>query len=330
VLITDDRYKNYSGSLKQFDAHTIRTGTFAGGIFKRIKSVCNIFIGFYQSWQLLRQLKPEVVVGFGGYPSFPTMFVALKMGIKTVIHEQNSLLGHTNQVLSSKVDAMVTSFPEVIGLKKENQNKVKLLGNPVRPSITSLREMPYPDLHENGTLKILVLGGSQGASVFSRIVPEAMAMLPAALRSKIRIDQQCRADDLEETRAAYAKIGVSADLASFFMDVPLRLASTHLVITRSGASTLSEVTVAGRPAIMVPYPHAKDNHQMINATALEDAGGGWVMPQDAFTATALSTRIESFLNLPSTLTEAAEKAKEAGRPNACKDLADMVQNMLEE
>lgn len=330
ALITDERYKNYIGNLKQFDAHVIRTGNFSGGILKRIKSIFNIFIGFYQSWRLIRRLNPSVVVGFGGYPSFPTMLVASWMGMRTIIHEQNSLLGHTNSVLSRKVDVIATSFKEVIGLDKEYANKVKLVGNPVRPSVASLRDMPYPDIQEEGILRILVIGGSQGASVFSRVVPEAIKLLPSALRTRIRIDQQCRADDLRDTKAAYEKLGVSADLATFFTDIPLRLGSAHLVITRSGASTLSEITVAGRPAIMVPYPNAKDNHQMINATALEDVGGGWVMPQDAFTPTALSTRIESFLNLPSTLVEAAQKSKQAGKPNSSKDLADIVQRMLEQ
>lgn len=330
ILITDKRYEKYVGNLQQFEAHIIRTGNFQGGILKKIRSVINILIGFYQSWKLIRSLRSSLVVGFGGYPSFPSMWVALRMGVRTIIHEQNSLLGHTNQVLSEKVDLIATSFPDVIGIGGNLKNKVKLIGNPVRPAISSLREMPYPEIQENGVLRILVVGGSQGASVFSRVVPEAIEMLPKAQRSRIRIDQQCRADDIKETKDKYDKLGVSADLSTFFTDIPLRLASTHLVITRSGASTLAELTVSGRPALMVPYPHSKDDHQMINATALEDEGGGWVMPQDAFTPANLSAKIEGFLNLPSSLEEAAAKSKQAGKPDACKDLADLVQSILEE
>mgnify|MGYP002784367096 CR=1 FL=1 len=329
ALITDERYEKYVGHLQQFDAYTIRTGTLSGNLLKKLKNVINIMIGFYQAWVLLKQLKPKVVVGFGGYPSFPTMYVAVKMGIKTVIHEQNSLLGHTNQFLSGMVDVIATSFKDMTGLDKQYQHKVNIVGNPVRPSIAALRDMPFPTLSDEGVLRILVIGGSQGASIFSDVVPDAIALLPQELRSRIRVDQQCRQNDLDKTRAKYKEIGVSADLASFFTDMPLRLASTHLLITRSGATSLSEITVAGRPAIMVPYPHAKDNHQMVNATALEDVGGGWVIPQEAFTPETLSAKIETFLKLPSTVIDAAKNAKEAGLPDANKDLANIIQKFLE-
>ena len=185
-------------------------------------------------------------------------------------------------------------------------SKVTLTGNPVRSAIRHLSAIPYPELSHDGHIRILVTGGSQGASIFSQIVPTAIAALPAALRSRIRIDQQCREADLETTRAAYAQMNVSADLSAFFTDIPARLASAHLVIARAGASTIAELTAAGRPSILVPLPTALDNHQYYNANALEEAGGGWVMPQDGFTAAALSARIEAFLSLPESLTRTAQ------------------------
>jgi UDP-N-acetylglucosamine--N-acetylmuramyl-(pentapeptide) pyrophosphoryl-undecaprenol N-acetylglucosamine transferase len=328
VLITDERHKKYAGTLEDVETHFIQTGALGGNIIKKLLSVFKIILGYVQARKILSSIQPEVVVGFGGYPSFPTLMASTHKKIKTVLHEQNSLMGTVNRFMASKVVKIATSFEEVSGVLDDDRKKIVFTGNPVRPAILVLRDMQYPDINDESVFRILITGGSQGASVFSRVVPEAIALLPQALRARIRIDQQCRPADIEEAREAYKELGVSADLSTFFTDMPVKIASAHLLIVRSGASTLAEVTVAGRPAILVPYPHAKDNHQMINATALEDVGGGWVMPEEAFTAKALSARIESFLNLPSTLQEAAEKSKEAGKPDAAEKLADLLETLI--
>jgi len=324
VLVTDKRMQNYKGSLASLERHTIRAGTFGRGIASKITAAADICIGVIQARKLLRRLKPDVVVGFGGYPSFPTVYAAGGLGIPTLIHEQNSVLGRANRLLVKRVNAIATTFPDTRFIADEHISKVVLTGNPVRTAIRVLREIPYPELSQDGNIRILVTGGSQGASIFSQIIPPAIAALPGVLRTRIRIDQQCRESDLESTRAAYAQMNVSADLSSFFTDVPARLASAHLVIARAGASTISELTAAGRPSILVPLPNAMDNHQYHNANALEESGGGWMMPQEGFTAAALSTRIEAFLGLPESLARAAGYARKAGKVHAARDLATLA------
>jgi UDP-N-acetylglucosamine--N-acetylmuramyl-(pentapeptide) pyrophosphoryl-undecaprenol N-acetylglucosamine transferase len=324
TLVTDARYKNYATTLPE-NVCIIRASSPSGGLVGRLKAAVEIGFGYFQARALLRKLKPQVVVGFGGYPAFPTMLAATRMRIKTVIHEQNSVLGKVNAYLASSVGVIATAFPEVIGIDERNSSKVVITGNPVRAAIRAIRDMAYPELQQDGVLRLLVTGGSQGASVFSTVIPEAIGALPESYRNRIRIDQQCRAGEVEATRARYAAMNISADLASFFSDIPTRLASAHLVVARAGASSLAELTVAGRPVILVPYPNATGNHQLYNARALEEKGGGWVMPQEAFTVAALSARLEAFFGLPSTLTKAAAHAREAGLPDAVMALADTVE-----
>ncbi len=327
ILLTDTRYQDYAGGNVPWEVHTIRASGVGGGIWHKISGVAELGVGWVQARRLLKKIAPAAVIGFGGYPSFPTMHAATALGLPTLIHEQNSMLGKANAVLAAKMHAIATSFTEVKGITEEDAKKIVLTGNPVRPAIKALREMPYPALNEESGFHLLVTGGSQGAAIFSDVLPEAIGLLPPALRQRIRVDQQCRAEDVEKTKEAYEKIAVSADIAPFFGDIAVRLAAAHLVVARSGASTVAELTVAGRPAIFVPYPHATDDHQTVNANAVEDAGGGWVMPQEGFTAAAVSARIESFLNLPVTLKEAAEKIRNAGRPDADAALADLVEKV---
>ncbi|MCC7260223.1 MAG: undecaprenyldiphospho-muramoylpentapeptide beta-N-acetylglucosaminyltransferase [Alphaproteobacteria bacterium] len=329
VLITDARASQFSGVYDKVEHHIIRAGRVSGGVFRRVLGGVDIVIGMLQARRLIKKMKPKVVIGFGGYPSFPTMFAAESVGVPTIIHEQNAVLGRANRVLAHKMDRIATSFAETFGLRADDKHKVVLTGNPVRAAIRALKDVPYPELVQDGAMRILVMGGSLGATVFSRVVPQALELLPEALRARLRIDQQCRPEDLKATRKLFEKIGVAADLSKFFNDVPARLASAHLVITRSGASTVAELMTAGRPAILVPIPNAMDNHQAINANAAEESGCGWVMPQDAFTPQALSARIEAFLSLPSSLNQAAEKARAAVPDNAAAKLADLVEQLAQ-
>jgi UDP-N-acetylglucosamine--N-acetylmuramyl-(pentapeptide) pyrophosphoryl-undecaprenol N-acetylglucosamine transferase len=241
-----------------------------------------------------------------------------------VIHEQNSVLGRANRLLAPRVRRIATSFPDTQMLKDKDKTKTVMTGNPVRLSVRALRDVPYASVGTDGKMNILVTGGSLGATVFSEVLPQAIALLPENLRSRVRIDQQCRAADIDEVRAAYQQLGVSVDINSFFVDLPARLAGSHLVIARSGASTVCELAAAGRPSILVPLPSAMDNHQYFNASALEEVGGGWVMTQDGFTAASLAARLEAFLTSPATLSKAAENAKRFGLPDAAEKLASLV------
>ncbi len=325
VLVTDHRFGHYkSGALANIEIRTIHAGTVGGAWHKKILGAAGILLGIAQARGVLRQLKPKAVVGFGGYPSFPTAFSAAGQGIPTIIHEQNSVLGRANRLLAGRVGTIATSFPDTQMLAEKDAGKVVVTGNPVRASIRALRNVPYSGLMQDGKMHILVTGGSQGAAIFSQILPEAIALLPASLRARIRLDQQCREQELPAAKARYEEIGVNADLATFFVDVPARLAASHLVIARAGASTVSELAVAGRPAILVPLPTAMDNHQYYNANAFEDVGGGWVMAQDGFTPAALAARLEAFLTAPDALAKAAENAKKLGAPDAATQLAMLV------
>lgn len=325
VLITDKRFSKFqSGYLATVPRRTIRSGGSGAGVMRKASSALNIALGILRARRILRKLKPLAVVGFGGYPSFPTMVAAHQHKITTVIHEQNSVLGRANRLLAGKVARIATSFPETQMVARSDEKKIVLTGNPVRAAIKSLRDVPYPEPTQDGKLHLLVTGGSQGASIFSDVVPKAVELLPAHLRARLRIDQQCRESELGETREHYERIGANVDLASFFVDLPARLARAHLVIARAGASTVSELAVAGRPAILVPLPTAMDNHQYFNANMFERVGGGWVMAQDGFTPEALSARLEAFLTAPDTLTRAAANARKLGHHNAAKELADMV------
>ena len=322
VLVTDKRFNHFkSGLLADLPRRTIRAGGSGKNFVHKATSAMNIAIGTLRSLRILQKLKPQMVIGFGGYPSFTTMYAATVLGIPTVIHEQNSVLGRANRLLAARVGKIAVSFPDTQMVEEEDKKKIIVTGNPVRASVRVLRDVPYPLLQQDGKLHLLVTGGSQGAAVFSEVLPKAMELLPPHLRARLRIDQQCREVDLAKTRAAYEAIGVNADLASFFVDIPARLAASHLV---SGASTVSELSVAGRPAILVPLPTSMDNHQYYNANAFEEVGGGWVMAQDGFTPEAVSARLEAFLTAPETLTHAAENAKKLGHFDAAKRLADII------
>lgn len=325
ILVTDRRFAKVShGALAGVEIRTIRAATLGAGLARKALGVGGIALGIAQAALLIRRLKPRAVVGFGGYPSFPTVYAASRLGVPTVIHEQNAVLGRANRLLAPRVQRIATSFLTTLMVEKRDEGKLFFTGNPVRGGVRAVHDVPYPALEPGGALRVLVTGGSQGASIFSQILPAALASMPAGLRARIRLDQQCREADLEVTREAYAQLGVNADLSPFFTDIPARLAASHLVIARSGASTVAELAVAGRPAILVPYPHAMDNHQYFNANAFEDAGGGWVMPQDGFTASALAARLETYLSIPSTLARAAGNARAAGRTDASARLADLT------
>jgi UDP-N-acetylglucosamine--N-acetylmuramyl-(pentapeptide) pyrophosphoryl-undecaprenol N-acetylglucosamine transferase len=329
ALVTDKRFSEYNaahqqGVLGQIPIYFVSAGTLGGGLLKKLKGVCSIFVGVFQARKLMKKLNPQAVVGFGGYPSFPTMFAASSKGVPTVLHEQNSVLGKANRGLASRVRRIALTYENTQRVPKECVSKTAVVGNPVRGAVKALHNVPYGALEEDSALNLLILGGSQGATILSQVVPAAIQQLPDALRGRLRIDQQCRTEDLERVKAMYQELGVSANVSSFFTDVAGKMASAHLVISRAGASTAAEVSVAGRPSILVPLPSSADNHQHFNAQALEDVGGAWLMPQSGFTADALAARLESFLSLPGALVKAAAMSKRVGKPEAADTLTDLV------
>ena len=327
TLITDRRGGKFSEELA-VPAHRIYANTPSGGLVSKIRSVAEMGLGFLQARALLRRLKPALVVGFGGYPSVPTVYAASRARIPVALHEQNAVLGRANRVLMAQAQLIATSFPQVAGLHGGQPPRLVQTGNPVRPAFAALREQPYPAITADGPLQLFVMGGSQGARVFSEVVPKALALLPEPLRRRIVIAQQCRAEDMERARAGFAAAGIEPELASFFRDVPERLARCHLAICRAGASTIAELTALGRPAILVPYPFGHAHEQAANAEAVAEAGGAWVIPQDAFTPEALAVRLEALLTLPATLDKTALAARSWGTVHAAANLADCVLQMI--
>lgn len=325
ALITDRRGGAFEGLLGAIEIHRIHAAALSGrSMLRKAGALGLLGLGALEAAGLMRALRPVVAVGFGGYASVPTMLAASRCGVATVIHEQNAILGRANRLLAARADKIATSFDAVAGIPPALAPKVTRTGNPVRAAIAALGDVPYPTLVADGPLSLLVVGGSQGAHAFSTVVPEAIALLPAPLRARLRVTQQCREYTLAETRAAYQSLGVAAELATFFTDMPERLARAQLLICRAGASTVAEITAAGRPAVLAPYPFATDNHQGLNAQVLVDAGGGWLMPNASFTAEAVAQRLAALFANPRSLAAAARASRALGEPHAAKRLADLV------
>ncbi|HUC61533.1 MAG TPA: UDP-N-acetylglucosamine--N-acetylmuramyl-(pentapeptide) pyrophosphoryl-undecaprenol N-acetylglucosamine transferase, partial [Alphaproteobacteria bacterium] len=322
ALVTDKRGQAFADRLPEVATHRIAAGRLDVGLVGKAVGVAEMMVGTFAAGSLLGRLQPAVAVGFGGYPSVPTMLAAARRRIATVLHEQNALMGRANRLLAPRVSRIATSFPQVQGLKALDAARVTFTGNPVRPEIGKLRDLPYaaPD----GMINLLVTGGSQGARILSAVIPDALARLPIALKARIALMQQARPEDLERVRATHEQSGIAAEVAPFFNDLPERLGRAHLVIARAGASTIAELCVAGRPAILVPYAAAADDHQSFNACALGDAGGAWVMAERDFTPETLASRLVTLLGAPGTLTKAAAAARGLGMPDAASRLADLV------
>ncbi|MES2173046.1 MAG: undecaprenyldiphospho-muramoylpentapeptide beta-N-acetylglucosaminyltransferase [Pseudomonadota bacterium] len=286
-----------------------------------------IWAGRAMSRRLNETFRPTAVVGFGGYPAMPALLGALADGIPTAIHEQNAVLGRVNRLLAGRVDAIATAYPDVERLKDAYASKVHLIGNPVREEVKALREEDFPALTDESVFRVLVIGGSQGASILSSVVPEGLSMLPVALRRRLQVTQQCRAEDIDRVRKTYAEMEIPADLATYFNDVPEKLGWSHLVIARAGASTLAELTCAGRPAILIPLPSAMDDHQTANAREMTQAGGARTITQARFTAVELAKQMQKMALEPGALQNAAKRALGCGRPHAARDMADLLESI---
>lgn len=321
VLLTDARSGGLTSPVfANAEKFVIRGAGIAGrGWVRAIKAAAALAAGTVQARRIMAPLNPKAVVAFGGYPSVAPVLATrlLKPRPAVILHEQNAVLGRANRFLSRFADRVATSFATLQG------TRIVLTGNPVRPAVAALFGAGFPAPSDR--IQLLVLGGSLGARVFSDVVPQAVALLPASLRDRLQVTQQCRAEDLDAVRAAYAGLGVTATLSSFFANVDELLRAAHLVIARAGASTIAELAVAGRPSILVPLPNAIDDHQTANAKVLEAGGAAWVVKQPDFTPGALAQRLSHFLENSEMLTKAAAAASALARPNAARDLADLVQ-----
>ena len=326
ALITDERGATIPGKPTYLPAHVLPAGRFQGANpASWLRGAKATLEGRRMALRLFESFQPTAVVGFGGYPALPALLAATSARIPSVIHEQNAVLGRVNRFLAGRVDAIATSYAQVYRLAPKHGDKVTLVGNPVRREVLALRDRPFPPFTADGLLRILVTGGSQGARVLSEVVPDGLAMLQPALRSRLQVVQQCRPEDIEGVRNRYASHDIPAELATYFENMAERLADAHLFIGRAGASTIAELTAVGRPAILVPLPIATDDHQAANAREIANAGGARSIRQDKFTAAELAKQIQAMAQHPDTLANAAHAAWNCGYPDAASDLADLVE-----
>ena len=327
ALVSDARGVRFPGLFEGIQTHILPAGRFAGGPLGWAKAAREMWRGRAMARELYRTFRPAAVIGFGGYPAFPALSAAFAEKIPTAIHEQNAVLGRVNRLVAGRVDAIATSYAETQRLKPAQQGKTRCVGNPVRDSVLALRSKPYPLLEEDGIFRVLVTGGSQGASILSQVVPDGLALLPPAFRRRLQVTHQARIEDIDVARAKYAELDIAADLATYLPDLPEQLGWSHLVIARAGASTISELTAAGRPAILVPLPSATDDHQTVNAREMTKAGGARTIPQTAFTPNELAKQMQKLGLDPAALENAAGRARACGRPDAARDLADLVESL---
>ncbi len=326
ALVTDDRGAKLPGKPDFLTAHVIPASKLGKNPLRWPKAVKAILEGRRMALRLFESFQPSAVVGFGGYPVFPALLAALAAEVPSVIHEQNAVLGRVNRFFAGKVNAIATAYPDIARLSAKHADKVHLVGNPVRAEVLQLRDAPFPAFTAEGLLRVLITGGSQGARVLSEVVPDGLAMLPPALRQRLQVTQQCRAEDLDAVRARYRSHDIPAELGTYFEDMAGRLGDAHLFIGRAGASTIAELTAVGRPAILVPLSIATDDHQAANTREIVRAGGARMIRQDKFTAKELAKQIQALAQRPETLATAAHAAWNCGRPKAVEELADLVES----
>jgi UDP-N-acetylglucosamine--N-acetylmuramyl-(pentapeptide) pyrophosphoryl-undecaprenol N-acetylglucosamine transferase len=321
-LVTDERALRYGDSFPARAMHTIQSATPRGGsILDRASAMVRLGVGLIEALRLIRRVRPRVLVGFGGYPTVPPLVAAWLLRVPTVLHEANGVMGKANRFLAGRVDAIGAGFP-LSNVPPSWQSKIAVTGNPLRPNALAAMDEPYPE--NDGRLRLLVTGGSQGARVMADIVPASVAALPEELRAKLVIVQQTRQEDIARVSGAYERAGVKAEIATFFNDLPKRIAKAQLVIARSGASTVSELAAIGRASILVPLPHALDQDQATNAALLQNAGGAEVVAQENFTPRFLAERLTQFLAEPEQLRSRAQNARKAGVADAAERLADLA------
>jgi UDP-N-acetylglucosamine--N-acetylmuramyl-(pentapeptide) pyrophosphoryl-undecaprenol N-acetylglucosamine transferase len=327
-LMTDSRVRDYGSEFPATRVYDVPSATInLRQPWKLPSHAWKLWQGYDISKTILLQLRPEVVVGFGGYPSFPPLMAAAQLKLPIILHEQNAVMGRANRVLAGRATIIASSFAAIANLNPALKSKVEFTGNPVRAQVLKFAGAPYDKPIAEKAFRLLVFGGSQGAQFFSEIMPQAVAELAGAIKRKLRITQQCRPEDVDTVKAKYEKLGVDHEVATFFTDLPKRMAAAHLVICRSGASTVAELSVIGRPAILVPLPHALDNDQLRNADSFASAGGGWLMRQEELTAEGLAATLTHLRFDETELADTARAALDQGRPDAAQRFADVVERL---
>jgi UDP-N-acetylglucosamine--N-acetylmuramyl-(pentapeptide) pyrophosphoryl-undecaprenol N-acetylglucosamine transferase len=324
-LATDERAVHYGHNFPARETHIIPSATLRSrNLMSLLPASARLARGTLVASRLFGRLAPAAVIGFGGYPTIPPLLAAAFRRIPTLIHEQNGVMGKANKLLAPLVRAIATSLPGVLDREPKLAAKATHTGNPVRPAVIEAAKVPYPAPGRPGPLHLLVFGGSQGARIMADVVPPAVELLPVAVRANLMVTQQARAEDAERVRATYGRLGITAEIAPFFSDLPARIARSHLVVSRSGASTVAELAAIGRPAILVPLPHALDQDQLANARVLEKAGGAIRIDQAVFTPEKLADEIARIAVEPVRLATMAERARAAGALDAADRLAELV------
>ncbi|MEN3931320.1 undecaprenyldiphospho-muramoylpentapeptide beta-N-acetylglucosaminyltransferase [Microvirga sp. W0021] len=322
ILMTDGRVGNISGSFPADEIVQVTSASPSGGsVIKKGLAAVKLLLGTLRAMPTLRRLKPDAVVGFGGYPTVPPLLAASLLGIPTVVHEQNGVMGRANRLLAGRASLIATGFPEAKNIPAKAKAEMIYTGNPVRPAVLEASTIPFKPLGANDKLHLLVFGGSQGARVMSDIVPLALRLLPDNLRQRLHVTQQARAEDYERVKQVYDEIGVEAEIAPFFKDLPKRMADAQFIVARSGASTVAELAVLGRPSLLVPLPGAIDQDQAANAKYLEDVGAARVILQNDFTPARLCAELTECFEKPERLSQAATAAASVGIKDAGDRLA---------
>lgn len=328
-LMSDHRVTQYGGRFPATQVHEIPSATLTPGRpWKLPAQLRQLWRGYRKAKAVLRQLKPEAVVGFGGYPSVPPLLAASSLGLPMALHEQNAVMGRANRFLASRTDLIASSFPDIANLDPRQRATMVVTGNPVRQSVLDAAARPYTPPDPEDPFRLVVFGGSQGARFFSELMPGVIEEMPKAVRRRLAIVQQCRPEDLDDVRRAYDRLAVEAELQPFFADMPQRIAESHLVICRSGASSIAELAVIGRPAVLVPLPHSLDNDQLRNAQAFAAVGAGWVWRQGEFGPGDLGAFLTRLRFEKEELAAAAAAARSQGRPDAAGRLADAVEGLI--
>lgn len=325
-LVTDKRAQRFSEDFPADEIHVVPSATITSkNPIALIRTGIALFKGLRESGRLLVRIRPDAVVGFGGYPTMPPLMAATRAGMPAMIQEQNAVMGRANRFLAGRVNVIAGGFLEPgSGV---HGDKIVTTGNPVRPDVLEAAGTPYAAPSMDDPFHLLVFGGSQGARFFSEILPATVDLLPEAMRRRLRITQQARPEDKDDVEAHYRKNDIDAEVSPFFSGMAKRMANAHLVISRSGASTVSELSVIGRPAILVPFPHALDHDQAANAQALANKGGARVIRQSEMTPESLAAQLSDLAGDPDQLAAMAHRAKETGRPDATRLLADLVEDM---
>jgi len=327
-LATDIRAEKYGVEFPARAIHRIPSATLASrNPVDVLKTFSRLGKGYFDALRLLREVNPRAVIGFGGYPTLPPLIAARTLRLPTAIHEQNAVMGRANRLLARLVDRVALSFPKTKRLHAGADAKSRVTGTPVRDAVLAYRDVPYVAPEPASRLLLLVFGGSQGAHFFAEVVPQALLRMPSPFRWRLTVVQQAREEDLAELRETYKEAGIAAHLAAFFRDLPERVANAHLVIARSGASTVAELMAIGRPCILVPLPHALDNDQLENATRMQEGGGGWCIKQSELTPERLAAELERLFNAPERLVDAAAKAKAMAATDAVTKLADLAEEL---